>query len=139
MAINLITGQCGARVCAEKPVDRPAVITELRQIGLNRADIRVRLLIGVVLIIRLDVGVVVVGIIIVSVVRIEIPRVISVIQTDPERAIPTEPVSVEEMRVTSVPIPMLTAILASKDMMLTAHLRFIGWPWRCRTRSLSLT
>src|SRR6202022_4116897 len=28
--IDLITGQCRARVCAENPIDRPTIITELR-------------------------------------------------------------------------------------------------------------
>src|SRR5438552_4536698 len=137
--IDLITGQRGACVCTEKPIDRSIVIAELREIGLNSTDIRVWLLIGVVLITRLDVRVIVVGIVVVTVIRIKIPRVISVIQTDPERAVPAKPVAVEEMRVASVPIPMLSAGFASKDMMLTIKSRFIGRSWRCRTRCLSLT
>src|SRR5882724_2807183 len=113
--IDLITGQRGACVCTEKPINRSIVITELREIGLNGTDIRVRLLIGVVLITWLDV------------------RVIVVIQTNPEGAVPAEPVIVEEMRVASVPIPMLSAILASKDMMISAQGRFIGRSCHRRT------
>src|SRR4030081_1026401 len=109
--IDLITGQCGARVCAENSIDRTTIITELREIVLNSADIRIRLLSGVVLITRLNIRVVVVGIVIVGVIRIKIPRVISVIQTNPEGAVPAEPMAVEEMRVASVPIPMPRAIL----------------------------
>jgi len=131
--IDLITGQRGACVCTEKPIDRSIVITELREIGLNSTDIRVRLLIGVVLITRLDVRVIVVGIVVVAVIRIEIPRVISVIQTNPEGAVPAEPMVVEEMRVASVPIPMLSAILASKDMMISAQGRFVGRSCHRRT------
>src|SRR5260370_11766527 len=137
--IDLITRQRGACVCTEKPIDRSIVITELREIGLNITDIRVRLLIGVVLITRLDVRVIVVGIVVVTVIRIKIPRVKSVIQTDPERAVPAKPVTVEQIPLAPVPIPMLSATLASKDMMISAHRRFIGWPRRCRTRSLTLT
>src|SRR6266699_3547330 len=136
--IDLITGQRGACVCTEKPINRSIVITELREIGLNSTDIRVRLLIGVVLITRLDVRVVVVGIVVVTVIRIKIPRVISVIQTNPERAVPAKPVAVEEMRVASVPIPMLSAVLASKDMMISAQGRLIGRSCHRRTCSLSV-
>src|SRR5438132_14430110 len=119
--IDLITGQRGACVCTEKPINRSIVITELREIGLNSTDIRVGLLIGVVLITRLDVRVIVVGIVVVTVIRIKIPRVISVIQTDPERAVQAKPVALEEMRVASVPISMLSATLPSTDIITSAQ------------------
>src|ERR1700719_3865662 len=131
--IDLITGQRGPCVCTAKTINRSIVITELREIGLNSTDIRVRLLIGVVLITRLDVRVIVVGIVVVAVIRIEIPRVISVIQTNPEGAVPAEPMAAEEMRVAMVPVPMLSAVLASKDMMISAQGRFIGRSCHRRT------
>ena len=56
-------------------------------------------MIGVVLIGRFDVGVVIVGIVVVPIIRIEIPRIISVIQTNPEGAVPAEPMAAEEMRI----------------------------------------
>jgi hypothetical protein len=128
----LITGQRGAGVSTEEPINRSTVVAELSKIVLNSADGRVGLLSGVARIIRFNVGIVIVGIVVVGVIRIEIPRIISVIQTYPEGAVPAEPVAVEEMRVASVPIPMLGAILTSKDMMLSAKGRFIRGPWRCR-------
>src|SRR5258708_23837593 len=131
--IDLITGQRGACACTEKPINRSIVISELREIGLNSTDIRVRLLSGVVLITRLDVRVIVVGIVVVAVIRIEIPRIVSVIQTNPEGTVPAEPMAVEEMRVASVPIPMLTAVLASKDMMISVQGRLIGRSCHRRT------
>ena len=123
--IDLITGQCAACVCAEKPIDRTIIITELREIGLHRAHVRVRLLSGVALIDRLSVRVVIVGIVIRRVIGIKVPRIKSGIQSYPEAAVPAPPVAVEEMRVTSVPISMPAAILASEDMMLSAKRRFI--------------
>src|SRR5260370_17229302 len=103
--IDLITGQRGACVCAEKPIDRSIVITELREIGLNSTDIRVRLLIGVVLITRLVVRVIVVGIVVVAVIRIEIPRVISFIQTNPQPPLPAAPLASNTFRSASHPLP----------------------------------
>ena len=61
-------------------------------------------MVGITIIVRLDIRVIVVRIVVVGVIGVEIPRIKSVVQTDPEGTVPAPPVTVPVMCMASVPM-----------------------------------
>src|SRR5436190_6997657 len=137
--IDLIAGQRRAGIRPEHAINGPSVVTEVRQIGLDIADGGIRVLVKITIIVRLDVRVIVVWIVVVGVIGVEIPRIKSVVQTDPEGTVPAPPVTVPVMCMASVPIAVPITIMTSVDVMLRAQTCLIRWPGHRRRRSLRWT
>ena len=132
----MILRECGPCVRAKKPIDHAVVITEVRQLGLNRGDVRIRVLIDIAGYPGVVARIIIVRVVVIGVVRVVIPRVIPWIQAYPGAGVIDPPVTIPVVRMPPIPILVPTAIVALEDMVASAQSPLIRRVCDRRTRNL---